>query len=602
MASNSHSNYDIVSGFSVFRGFLDSVFANLGQSRMQYRSSAIVAFVFFAFLVFGFAIFDLSYGFHPTDDGFILGYAWRILNGEKPYVDFIYVRPPGTPLFWASVLSVVPDSMQFKFARFGFFVQLGIFSCLFVLLVVLWELRGAASVKSRVISRSDTLNFILLSSFGFLFALYDFPPMPWHTVDGVMFGTLAVALLNLSFTIERFSRFRFILNFASGAFAAYAALSKQNFLVIPIFCFCSMLLTVFYRRRSFTELAGFLLGCCLPLILILEFIGFSGLKEGLRQINSASDPGYLIDVGLVRFSPFRVWNLGAIILSFVSVYPVRIPFWRVQFFQSLIPAILLGLCGVWIIKDKDAVSFFLFWYFLGYFLFGLLWDRTGWLARQIRLGYFLVAWASSISWACIFPLLGLPAIVSAALIAPSVVSPPVSIGLRRSRLLVTGLSFCAVCYVVLNNHFYLPYRDVARPNQSVNLKEILPKIGSVFTNVGTGDKVRDLMSAFRLADGFGLRRNRVVVIPDFPAWYFLNDVRNPVSIDWWLPQEFPGLSDRLKSEIDRKAEAIVLEKLDPNEDCSSAGRRSEWIDTVWSFNGSTVWYCIFSKVALRVIK
>src|SRR6266498_2935031 len=36
------------------------------------------------------------FGFHPTDQGFVLGQSWRLLHGEIPHRDLISARPLGS--------------------------------------------------------------------------------------------------------------------------------------------------------------------------------------------------------------------------------------------------------------------------------------------------------------------------------------------------------------------------------------------------------------------------------------------------------------------------------------------------------------------------
>ena len=52
------------------------------------------------------------YGYSGVDEGFITALVWRVLNGELPYVDFIYVRPPGTPLLHAAIQAVLPAAWR----------------------------------------------------------------------------------------------------------------------------------------------------------------------------------------------------------------------------------------------------------------------------------------------------------------------------------------------------------------------------------------------------------------------------------------------------------------------------------------------------------
>src|SRR6266850_1768570 len=53
-------------------------------------------FVFFVSLI---AHFCFSWmGLIPTDDGFVMAYSRRLLEGEVPHRDFVSIRPLGSPL------------------------------------------------------------------------------------------------------------------------------------------------------------------------------------------------------------------------------------------------------------------------------------------------------------------------------------------------------------------------------------------------------------------------------------------------------------------------------------------------------------------------
>lgn len=45
----------------------------------------------FWIIVLAYAFFYAPYGSNDTDGGFITAYAWRVMQGDLPYQDFIYV-------------------------------------------------------------------------------------------------------------------------------------------------------------------------------------------------------------------------------------------------------------------------------------------------------------------------------------------------------------------------------------------------------------------------------------------------------------------------------------------------------------------------------
>ena len=65
--------------------------------------NGFLSIIFYSiFIVFvGFSIFV---GFDVLDSGYILSLSKKINDGQVIYKDFDYVRPFGTPVFWALIL------------------------------------------------------------------------------------------------------------------------------------------------------------------------------------------------------------------------------------------------------------------------------------------------------------------------------------------------------------------------------------------------------------------------------------------------------------------------------------------------------------------
>lgn len=67
-------------------------------------------------------------GWSHSDDGFILGYAWRVFQGELVYRDFIYVRPPGSVYLHALWFWLVPRDWVFLTGRAAYCLQIMVYS------------------------------------------------------------------------------------------------------------------------------------------------------------------------------------------------------------------------------------------------------------------------------------------------------------------------------------------------------------------------------------------------------------------------------------------------------------------------------------------
>jgi hypothetical protein len=78
-------------------------------------------FLIFSFLPLIYCIFFAKYGFEDTDTGFIIGMSYRILNGELPYVDFAYVRPPISLYLNSFFLYILSDNSQILFLRYIYY-------------------------------------------------------------------------------------------------------------------------------------------------------------------------------------------------------------------------------------------------------------------------------------------------------------------------------------------------------------------------------------------------------------------------------------------------------------------------------------------------
>ena len=116
-----------------------------------------------------------------TDFGYFYGHPWRILQGEVPYRDFAYITPP-VALYWhAFWLRVTPDGISVLAGKISFLAEM---------LAVAWM--GALYLNRVFDLKRLDLPVSLLATAGFVWGVHTFPPMPWHTVDGILFGSAAL--------------------------------------------------------------------------------------------------------------------------------------------------------------------------------------------------------------------------------------------------------------------------------------------------------------------------------------------------------------------------------------------------------------------------
>lgn len=218
------------------------------------------------------------WGIDFSDQGFIRGYSWRLSQGEIPYKDFIYPRPPLTIYIDYFFKFFSPLSLEVVLERLRFYIQLLLTSYL---------------VISRIdgINKEDRFKFILIS---YLASIASFPPMAWHTVDGVFFGSLAFYFLRL----DKFFCLAIFFSFLS-------ALTKQSFYPLPLF-------VIGYGLWSRRKLWEYGIGILPLIVFIASLILTDSVQPFLLQTNGASKLSDLLNAGL--FSYFNLKTLKYLII------------------------------------------------------------------------------------------------------------------------------------------------------------------------------------------------------------------------------------------------------------------------------------------------
>lgn len=111
------------------------------------------------------------FGFHPSDQGFILAQAWRVLHGEVPHAEIISARPLGS-----AVLHVADFALPMPL----FFGS----SFLSMIEIIVATIGFAALVtRRRVLAWGPGMTAMVAAAS--LINLNAFPLMAWHTVDGI---------------------------------------------------------------------------------------------------------------------------------------------------------------------------------------------------------------------------------------------------------------------------------------------------------------------------------------------------------------------------------------------------------------------------------
>lgn len=571
--------------------------------------SAQAPWLWLALLMLGAALATFAgygfWGFHPSDDGVVLAHAWRVWHGEMPYRDFVYVRTPLTPLLHTGWL-LLPESFQFLAARLGFYLQM----TLAMLPLTLWALR-----RGLVFDRVYLAIFSLM--FWFL-GIHVFPPMPWTTVDGVMWASLGAACLLWSLDRSRSRGAVWGLGLLAGLGFTLAALSKQNFAalaLLPLVAWLAGWLAAEQDAPMGRNLARLLAPWLVMALAGAALAGWLALNKAwepfVAQVLRGQHNASLADVGLNYYLPWLRYAMpGLAFLAWLYTPRRGLPAWAKAVVEPVLMAALLWplaafglelgrasqpICGY--VKEMGRA---LWWLAasLGLALY-LAPQRADRLARPggpvLIAAILLIAWASSISTGWSTPLLGM----GAAGVILAMAFERLDLGLI-SRYLGIALSFiCAVVLIggilVYNRNF--PYLDQGRPRLTADLAQAFGKFGRLYSHADNQARHAELARLLReLPKRYPGRRP--VVVGKYPLAYYLAGMRNPTSLDWWEPMEFGGQQRRLAAEL-RSPERVIIA------DCpGAAGPPDPNLLPVWQPSQFTIlekhrFFCVYSVVAPR---
>ncbi|MDR2696335.1 MAG: hypothetical protein LBC79_08170 [Deltaproteobacteria bacterium] len=487
-----------------------------------------------------YALCYAPYGMDSTDFGFFYGYPWRLLQGQAPYRDFYFITPPAALYWHAFWLSVTPDGIAVLAGKLGFLAELA---------AAAWM--GTCYLARVFDCERMELPLPLLASLGFVWSVHCFPPMPWHTVDGVLFGSAAL--------LAGISGWPVLAGICAGA----CMLTKQSYLLVPF----AVALMVFCCRARKRESLFCLLGAMLALsahYAVLRYLGaweaFRVQTTGQLDIHEALKAGILIYITqnwllpALAVAPYAIWRAP---LLFSRFFPARA---ASSFFQRLqerpvphilqpVPLYFLILAGVYIrtvLEVKGWIGFGDSWPTLLMVVGGLcvLFPAAFFRERlktnaqglsppspvraAVALGAALtLSWSAGISGGYKIPAFGALPLVFCAILAH------VRLGGRAHAaawlMLVCGLVMFRVGY---EYPYVFPVRPMPRASLVHDAGQVYPKARGVYVDEEMFAKLRELRT---LRERYGANYK---TLPAFPLAYFLNDdvPAYPAEwvMDWWI--------------------------------------------------------------------
>jgi hypothetical protein len=482
------------------------------------------------------------FGFHPSDQGFILAQAWRVLHGEVPHADIISARPLGSAVLHVADFAL-PMPLFFG-SSFLSMIEIIVATIAFATLVT----------RRRVLEWGPGMTALVAAAS--LINLNAFPLMAWHTVDGITLTACGAWALDAGLGSGRTLARR-----GGLVLLGCAVLVKQSFVLAPVIGVCWLLLHPATRAgtRRAVRLVLDLLALGAPGLVYVTWVSLGGgFTEMVEQLTGGV-PAYgerllglwLDDPEVLTRPPVR--ELGFFAAIAVVLLAVRLPGDRLGV-AGRVASWVLVLAGaaavVWTVVD-------------GRFTGSSRWADVLWWIVAVSVPVYAavrreVPWAGllvlatgfmiSLSWGNDTPTLLCGTLALTTLLLLGRLLPPRPRPVRRWVTATAGLTAVAVCgWVVVARHDRAAYLDVGHERLTEDLGAVTPAMSGIRTNPSTFTfvrQIRDCLDRFPAA--------RTAILPDSPFAYPAFGLRNPFPLEWPLPLEIVGdAPERMLATADR---------------------------------------------------
>ncbi|ANN19375.1 hypothetical protein SD37_29650 [Amycolatopsis orientalis] len=499
------------------------------------------------------------FGFHPSDQGFILAQAWRVLHGEVPHSDIISARPLGSA-YLHIVDFVLPGPL--------FFVS----SVLSMLEIILATIAFTVLVTRRRV-RDWGPGLTGLTAAASLLNLNAFPLMAWHTIDGIFLTACGAWALDRGLREGKAWPRRLGL-----VLLGTAVFVKQSFAPVPLIALFWLLLHpstrdgAFRTGRWWARLAWDLLALGAFLILYLGIVLVDGGLGAMAEQLTGGVPAYgerLLGLWLenpetLTRPPVRglpLFAIAGVLLALLGIFRDRAGT------AGAIAARLLLLAGVAVVVGTVVDGHFtgasrwadVLWWILGVALL-VNWAATRRFPRMGAL-VFATGFMTSLSWGNDTPTLFTGTLALTAILLLADALPPLPAPSRRIGLAgATAMGLVAVLasgWAVVAHHDEAAYLDMAHEKLTEDLGTVTPSMRGIRTNPGTFAyiaQIQDCVTRFPAA--------RTAVLPDNPFAYPAFGLRNPFPLEWPLPLEIvadaPQRMLATADELNRDGDYLVL--------------------------------------------
>ncbi len=515
---------------------------------ISYRSLFfLLPFVYF--FVYG------RYGLDNVDGGYAIALFHRILHGEAPYKDFVFVRPPLFLYLHSLPLLIIPVTFHLIANR----------------LIAYLTFTFTAWVSTEIISRHFNLDEYkldkyLLSCIIFIFSAHNFPPMAWYTTDGILLGTIGIYFLSIRPTNFRIS-FGMLFLIAS-------AMIKQSFYPMPV----AGILYLFFTQSTRHLIAGIISFVTICLLIYFAAAWSRLLEPFLQLTGGTTRMSDAIDAGIWSYINTRIFKIPFaccvlfILLKFGMKYLLKTKIENGWLIMAYVFTVFVSI--IWRSRMNEAIHFQRLYpqIFFMAATAGILVELFKNKKRNelfVLLCMLSLAWCSSLSWGYQTPLL-----FAAPLIFGIIWVSKEIFNFRHIRLLYYLLFFGGlVSFWFANGNAYY---DSKRKDLVYDMDKVFPRLAFIKSDKQTFTEYTELKN---LADQYG---NNFKTLPGVPLANFLTNTIPPIGVDWALDIEVNFHTDVIIDQLNKSNCYVFVERNALLKDPKWRSSATDYVVTNWN--------------------
>lgn len=524
----------------------------------------------FKYLFFGVLLFYMGfyspYGFEDGDMGSVFGISWSMYNGQFPFKDFTYIKPPGSPFFHSLILYFT-ETYGYLFTRVFYYIQVFTYSYLTV----------AILFNHFKINSKKTLFF--LATLGAIISIHNYPPMAWNTVDGIFFSILGCFIL-----LKNKNTVKTVL--LGSFFIIAGVLCKQSFYFFPVFLSLYLLI-----EKKYKALIYFLIGALLWISIFLIYLYFNDALALFFKQTLSYTPGS----GLIN-SGFKAYYLA---LKFSAPYllAVLIVIGISYKYMSrntgyLLINIGIALYMIYVFLNEDSYHNFKAYIIQILFVASVLFSLYQYIKKEektysLLLLFLGLAWCASISNGFKTPI---------HFTMPMVFAFYMMVYKKEAINSFIGYSLLGLFLFTFYLGYQNVYQDSKRNYLTYNMGKLYPQLTGIKTDENTFNKYVEFKKLTKNYSNF-------TVLPSMTLAHYLSRTINPIGVDWVLNHHLTNNIESYANKLETKNVTVFLENFETTKPhYEKEARLGVYIRDHWQLIAENSFFRIYKPIKVSKIK